>query len=132
MGVNQNGYISAVRVDGGVKSAHFAIFIQGIQAPPGTVILMDNASIHNTHAVRDAISQKQFVMLFVPPYSPDFNPIENMFSMVKNAFRRDYEHEPIRTFGDSIAGILQSLDRRKIAHCFEHAQKIVTAALDST
>ena len=52
------------------------------------VVLMDNASIHKTTLVMDTIIGRGMTPCFLPPYTPDFQPIEHCFSVLKNTFRR--------------------------------------------
>ena len=63
-------------------------------------MLLDNASIHNTVLVKQTIADKGYVVLFVPPYSPEFNPIELVFGVIKNSFYR-------LRYSDSFADLLQ-------------------------
>ena len=55
---------------------------------PGDLVIMDNLSSHKSDAVRDAIEAAGAELLFLPPYSPDLNPIEQIFSKLKRALRR--------------------------------------------
>jgi transposase len=70
-----------------VNGDTFATFVRSLDWPPGTTIILDNARIHKTYAVQEALMQKGYRTAFTPPYSPDCNPIENMFSWIKNRFR---------------------------------------------
>lgn len=69
-----------------VKGDAFAAFIQSLPFPPNTCILLDNASIHKTKSVTQAAITKGYNLLFTPPYCPEFNPIELVFGVIKNAF----------------------------------------------
>ena len=51
---------------------------------PGDIIVIDNASFHKSQAIEDLISQFGCELLYLPPYSPDFNPIENWWFVLKN------------------------------------------------
>ena len=55
---------------------------------PGQVVVMDNLSAHKGSRVRDLIEAKGCELLYLPPYSPDLNPIEEAFSKVKGLLRR--------------------------------------------
>ena len=55
---------------------------------PGDVVIMDNLPAHKGAAVREAIQAKGATLRFLPPYSPDFNPIENAFSKLKALLRK--------------------------------------------
>lgn len=55
---------------------------------PGDVVVMDNLSSHKVKGVREAIEAKGAEVWYLPPYSPDFNPIEMMWSKVKHLIRK--------------------------------------------
>ena len=58
---------------------------------PGDVVIMDNLSSHKRPAVRKAIRSVGARLLFLPPYSPDFNPIEQLFAKLKHLMRKAAE-----------------------------------------
>ncbi len=55
--------------------------------PPESVLVLDNARIHQSHSLKKAVEDAGHRLLFLPPYSPDFNPIELVWSWLKNAVR---------------------------------------------
>ena len=74
-----------------MTSARFAGYVRHILAPtlrPGQVVIADNLRAHPTAGARAAIEERGARLLFVPPSSPDFNPIEHTFSKVKQFLRR--------------------------------------------
>lgn len=84
--------------DGAMNSNVFLTYIQQVLAPtlePGDVVVMDNLPAHKAAGVRDAIVAAGASLLYLPPYSPDFNPIENAFSKLKALLRAKAE----RTIG---------------------------------
>jgi hypothetical protein len=66
-----------------VNGNDFSAYLESLPYPPGTVLLMDNARIHATSAVQQVMARKQYEPLYIPPYFPDANPIENMFGVLK-------------------------------------------------
>ena len=54
---------------------------------PGTIVVMDNLPVHKSKRVADAIAAAGCTLVFLPPYSPDYNPIENMWSKAKALLR---------------------------------------------
>ena len=50
---------------------------------PKSIVIMDNLSVHHAREVKDLLKQAGILVLYLPPYSPDLNPIEEMFSYVK-------------------------------------------------
>lgn len=73
---------------GSINGAIFADFLSTLDTDSRDVVLMDNASIHKTTLVMDTIIGRGLTPCFLPPYTPDFQPIEHCFSVLKNAFRR--------------------------------------------
>lgn len=80
------GWIKTVETNGAFNRAMFVKFISDLEIPAGSVILLDNASIHKGEEVVNIFREKGFVLLYVPPYSPWFNPIEGCFSIVKRKY----------------------------------------------
>lgn len=78
-------------VDGPVNGDIFLAYVEQFLAPtlrPGDVVIMDNLSSHRVKSVRKAIRKAKAHLLFLPPYSPDLNPIEQVFSKLKRLFRK--------------------------------------------
>jgi transposase len=84
--------------DGPIDSPSFLAYVEQVLVPtlrPGDVVVLDNLAVHKQPAVRTAIEQAGASLRFLPPYSPDFNPIELAFSKLKAFLRaarpRSYE-----------------------------------------
>jgi transposase len=80
-----------LRFDGAMTTARFLGYVRHILAPtlrPGQVVIADNLTAHRSPAVRAAIEARGARFLPLPAYSPDFNPIEEAFSKVKQFLRR--------------------------------------------
>jgi transposase len=78
-------------VDGGVKGADFLHFIEHELGPslrPGKVIVMDNLRLHKSPEVLEFLERRGCRVVFVPPYSPDTNPIEMAFAKIKHLVRK--------------------------------------------
>jgi transposase len=67
----------------------FVDFLKTLDLPKNTIILLDNVSFHHSKEVINYIKSKMWNLLFIPPYSPNFNPIENIFSYVKSYYRKN-------------------------------------------
>lgn len=80
------GWVARKTIVGGVNRIMFSDFIISLELPKGSVILLDNASVHRGDIIYDAFKQKEYIPLYVPPYSPWYNPIEKCFSIVKYFF----------------------------------------------
>ena len=96
-----NGAI-ACAVEGSTNHEVFEIYVERVLAPAlrrGQVVVMDNLSAHKGERVRELVEQQGCKLLYLPSYSPDFNPIEEAFSKIK-AFIRKAEarsHEALRS-----------------------------------
>ena len=83
-------------LDGAMHGAAFLAYVEQVLAPTlsaGDIVVMDNLPAHKPVAVRQAIERTGAELRFLPPYSPDFNPIEMAFSKFKLSSRRP-PHEP--------------------------------------
>jgi transposase len=77
--------------DGPINGAAFLAWVRQILAPtlrPGEIVIMDNLGSHRGKAVRSAIREAGAKLLFLPKYSPDLNPIEQVFSKLKHMLRK--------------------------------------------
>ncbi len=78
-------------VEGGTNGAVFEGYLRELLVPAlreGEVVVMDNLSVHKSERVREMIEGAGAQVLYLPPYSPDFNPIEEAFSKIKNLLRK--------------------------------------------
>jgi hypothetical protein len=67
----------------------FLKFLKSISLPSNTIILLDNVSFHHSKCIVEYALSQEWFLLYTPPYSPWFNPIENIFSVIKNHFRKN-------------------------------------------
>src|SRR5262245_34406873 len=78
-------------LDGPMNAVAFLAYIEQVLAPtlnPDDIVVMDNLPAHKGAAVRAAIEARGASLLLLPPYSPDFNPIENAFAKFKSNLRK--------------------------------------------
>lgn len=83
--------------DGPINGESFRLYVETQLVPtlrPGDLVILDNLGSHKSHAVRKAIQDAGARLLFLPPYSPDLNPIEQVFSKLKHLLRRAAERSP--------------------------------------
>jgi transposase len=81
-----------VAVEGATTAKVFEAYVAQVLAPslgPGRVVVMDNLGAHKGERVRELLESRGCELLFLPPYSPDFSPIEEAFSKVKARLRRE-------------------------------------------
>lgn len=84
------GFVAPLTIDGGVNGPLFLAWVQQHLAPtlsPGDIVVMDNLSSHKVKGVREAIEAVGAELRYLPPYSPDLNPIELAFSKFKKLLR---------------------------------------------
>ena len=81
-------------LDGPINKDAFETYVAKVLVPelrPGDIVIMDNLSSHKGPRVREMIEAANASLLYLPPYSPDFNPIENAFSKLKAHLRKAAE-----------------------------------------
>ena len=89
-GLRATGIAAPVVIDGPMDGDAFRTYVAAILVPElkaGDIVIMDNLPAHRVSGVREAIEQAGARLLYLPPYSPDFNPIENAFAKLKTLLR---------------------------------------------
>lgn len=90
-GLRLSGMTAPMVLDGPMNGAAFVLYVEKFLAPtlkPGDIVVMDNLPAHKPASVRAAIEATGARLRFLPPYSPDFNPIEMAFSKLKALLRK--------------------------------------------
>lgn len=90
-GLRSTGVIAPLVLDGPMTGEAFRAYAEQALAPalsPGDVVVMDNLAAHKVAGVREAITAAGASVLYLPPYSPDLNPIEQMFAKLKALLRK--------------------------------------------
>lgn len=88
--IRLEGVVAAMTIEGAVDGDVFLAFTQSLLAPelrPGDVVVMDNVQSHKVKGIREAIEAAGARLIYLPPYSPDLNPIEKCWSKVKHFLR---------------------------------------------
>ena len=118
-----DGTRAAMVLDGPMDSESFVGFCEWLLAPslhPGDLVVMDNLSSHKaTHAVR-AIEAVGARVVYLPPYSPDLNPIENIFSKIKQLIRK-LRPRKLQQIVDAVRNALRYVTLDDIEGVFENA-----------
>jgi transposase len=110
-------------IDGPINGERFRIYIDKVLVPalkPGDIVIMDNLGSHKGKLVRSAIRSAGAKLLFLPKYSPDLNPIEQVFSKLKHLLRKS----AARTTDAVCTAIGQHLDAftpQECANFFDNA-----------
>ena len=122
-GLRRTGMIAPMVLDGAMNGPAFLAYVEQILAPtlaPGDIVIMDNLPAHKALGVRKAIEAAGAGLRYLPPYSPDFNPIEQAFAKLKALLRK----AAARTLPDlwqAIKDAIPSFAPRECANYFEHA-----------
>ncbi len=96
--------------DGPINGESFKAYVEQILTPtlkPGDVVVLDNLGSHKSSAVRQMVRAVGARLLFLPPYSPDLNPIEQVFAKFKHLMRRAAERT-MEASWKRIAGVLDT------------------------
>ena len=93
-GLRLSGLVAPFVLDGPINRSAFETYVEKVLVPelrPGDVVILDNLSSHKGARVRTMIEAAGASLLYLPPYSPDFNPIENAFAKLKALLRKAAE-----------------------------------------
>ncbi len=93
-GLRRDGIVAPFVLDGPINRDAFEAYVAQVLAPElraGDIVVMDNLSSHKGPRVRELIEAVGASLLCLPPYSPDFNPIENAFAKLKALLRKAAE-----------------------------------------
>ena len=110
-------------IDGPINGESFHLYVEKVLVPtlkPGDVVIMDNLGSHKGKAIRQAIRAVGARLFFLPKYSPDLNPIEQLFAKLKHWLRKAAKRTP-DTVCDAIAHILKTLSSTECANYFANA-----------
>ncbi|MDR1881455.1 MAG: IS630 family transposase [Prevotella sp.] len=90
-GIKRSGIVAPKSFVGGMTTARFLDYVRDVLCPTlkkGDIVVMDNLQAHKSPCVRCLIEQRKASLLYLPPYSPDLNPIENSFAKEKTILRK--------------------------------------------
>ena len=122
-GLRLSGLSAPMVLDGAMNGAAFKAYTEQVLAPslkPGDIVVMDNLSSHKVAGVREAIKAVGAYLLYLPPYSPDLNPIEQAFAKFKALLRK----VSARTVDDlwvAIAEIIELFPPEECANYFRNS-----------
>jgi len=109
-------------IDGAVNRDVFEAFIEHVLVPelkPGDVVVMDNLSSHKGGRIAELIEQAGAELRYLPPYSPDLNPIEMVFSKIKQSLR-SLAHRTKDALWRSMQSVLDSVTPTDAQNCIRH------------
>lgn len=109
-------------VDGAINADVFEAFVRQVLVPQlraGDVVVMDNLSSHKRVSIAALIEAAGAFVLFLPPYSPDFNPIEMIFAKIKQLLR-SLACRTREAMWAAMQSVLDRVSPTDAAHCFKH------------
>lgn len=116
------GFVAPLTVDGPIDGELFRAWVEQHLAPvlrPGDIVVMDNLSSHKVKGVREAIEAAGATLAYLPPYSPDLNPIELAFAKIKKLLR-DGAARTVDKLWQLCGGILNLFSEEECRGYFKH------------
>jgi transposase len=110
-------------IDGPMNTNAFLAYVEQILTPtlkPGDIVVLDNLSSHKAPAIRQAVEAAGAKLLYLPPYSPDFNPIEQLFAKLKALLRKAAERS-VEALWNRIAALLDAFPPDECENYFRNA-----------
>jgi transposase len=120
--ITAEGMGPSLAVEGATTREVFEAYLKRLLVPslrPGQVVVMDNLSVHKGGRVRELIEQRGCKLLYLPPYSPDLNPIEEAFAKVKASLRK-FEARTREALVEAMGRALDAVTARDARGFFEH------------
>jgi transposase len=122
-GLRCDGLIAPFVLDGPMNGEAFLVYVEKILTPRlsvGDLVVIDNLPAHKVEGVRKLIEASGAKLLYLPPYSPDFNPIEMAFAKLKALLRKAAERTRDALW-DRIGQILEAFSPQECANYLAHA-----------
>jgi transposase len=122
-GLRLDGLVAPLVLDGPMNAAAFEAYVEQFLVPtlaPGDIVVMDNLASHKRPKVRELIEAVEARLLFLPPYSPDFNPIKMLFAKLKALLRKAAERT-VEGLWFAIGQCLENFTPRECANYFQAA-----------
>jgi transposase len=126
-GLRKTGIIAPLVLDGPMTGRAFCAYVEQVLLPaldPGDVVVLDNLAAHKVKGVQAAIAAAGAHLLYLPPYSPDLNPIEMVFAKFKAMLRKTAartRHQLWAAIGDLIPTVSAAECASYLHHCGYHA-----------
>jgi transposase len=120
--MSMEGMGPSLAVEGTTSATVFETYVKKVLAPtlrPGQIVVMDNLSAHKGARVGDLVAQRGCELVYLPPYSPDLNPIEEAFSKMKGIVRRA-EARSREALIEAIGRALEAITSRDARGFFGH------------
>jgi transposase len=129
--MSMEGMGPSLAVEGATTARVFEAYVKKVLAPSlheEQIVVMDNLGAHRPKTIRDLIEQRGCELLYLPAYSPDYNPIEEAFAKIKSLLRKAAARSK-ETLLDAIGAALSAISAQDAQGFFEHAGYRPTAHL---
>jgi transposase len=120
--IRASGWVATMTIEAATDGDIFLAYLDQVLCPqlrPGDVVVMDNLAAHKVAGVRERIEQCGAKLRYLPPYSPDFNPIEKCWSKMKQLLRAA-KARSLSTLEHAVAEALAAVTSHNIQACFHH------------
>jgi transposase len=114
----------SLSVEGATTARVFEAYVEKVLVPSlrkGQIVVMDNLSAHRPKRIRELIEQQGCELLYLPSYSPDYNPIEEAFAKIKNLLLRKAAARTKEALVEAIGAALSAVTASDVRGFFEHA-----------
>jgi putative transposase len=121
--LRHDGIVAPWLLDGPIDGESFRTYVETVLVPalkPGDIVIMDNLGSHKGHAVRQLIRSAGAKLIFLPKYSPDLNPIEQVFAKLKHLLRKAAARTP-EALCAAVGQLLATFQLQECANYFENA-----------
>lgn len=120
--VGISGWVATMTIEAPTDGDVFLAYLEQVLCPqlrPGQIVVMDNLGAHKVDGVAECIRQTGASLLYLPPYSPDFNPIEKCWAQIKQRLRA-LKARSLPSLHEALADALTALTPDNAAACFRH------------
>ena len=120
--IRMSGWVATMTIQAATDGEIFLAYLEQVLCPqlqPGDIVVMDNLSAHKVGGVQNLIEQTGAQLWYLPPYSPDFNPIEKCWSQVKQLLRAA-KARSLATLELALAEALAAVTPQNAQACFRH------------
>lgn len=121
--VSLSGWVAVMSVEAATDGDVFLAYLEHVLCPqlkPGQLVVMDNLGAHKVDGVRELIEHTGAFLCYLPPYSPDFNPIEKCWAQMKHKLRA-LKARSVVTLQQGLANALASLTPQNAVNYFRHS-----------
>lgn len=120
--VGISGWVATMTIEAPTDGDIFLAYLEHVLCPqlvPGQIVVMDNLRAHKVEGVAECIQRAGASLLYLPPYSPDFNPIEKCWAQMKQRLRA-LKARSLPALHAALADALTTLTAENAAACFRH------------